>query len=116
MYIEDLITTFKNITKDNYPELNTEEFLNELKLILEKKKYDLQDQTIIERILSEDAESFSESFLEILETTVADSGDKHSFFNNDNGGNTVIDLYIKSIEQSIDYFYNDIISKQFSGK
>ena len=116
MYIEDLITTFKNITKDNYPELNTEEFLNELKLILGKKKYDLQDQTIIERILSEDAESFSESFSDLLNATVPDGEKRTTYFTNDNGGNTVIDLYIKSIEQSNDYFYNDIISKQFSGK
>ena len=88
MYIEDLITTFKNITKDNYPELNTEEFLNELKLILEKKKYDLQDQTIIERILSEDAESFSELFFDLLNATVPDGEKKTTYFTSDNGGNT----------------------------
>jgi len=116
MYIEGLITTFKNITKDNYPELNTEEFLKELKLILEKKKYDLQDQAIIERILSEDAESFSELFFDLLNATVPDGEKRATYFTNDNGGNTVTDLYIKSVEHSIDYFYNDIISKQFSGK
>jgi len=116
MYIEDLITTFKIITKDNYPELNTEEFLNELKNILEEKKYDLQDQTIIERILIEDTESFSESFSGLLNATVPEGRERTTYFKNDNGGKTIIDLYIKSIEHSIDYFYNDIISKQFSGK
>ena len=116
MYIEELLTTFRNITKANYPELNTEDFLNDLKSEIEKKKFDLQDQTIIENILRGDIESFSESFLEILETTVADSGDKHSFFNNENDQHKVILLFIKSVEHSIDYFYNDIISKQLSGK
>ena len=115
MYIDDLINSFKNITEENYPELNTEDFLSELKLILEMKKYDLQDQTIIERILKEDFESFSESFADLLESSVPTGEERASFFEDKNGGNIVINLFIKSVEHSIDYFYNDIISKQFSG-
>ena len=116
MYIDDLIISFRNITQENYPELNTDNFLNELKTSIENKKYDLQDQTLIERILKEDIESFSESFAELLESTITAADDRSAFFENENGGNTVIQLFIKSVEHSIDYFYNDIINKQFSGK
>ena len=116
MYIDDLINSFINITQENYPELNTGDFLNELKTAIENKKYDLQDQTIIERILKEDFDSFSESFFKLLVSTVPEGEERDDFFGNKNGANTVIDLFIKSVEHSIDYFYNDIISKQFSGK
>ena len=115
MYIDDILNSFKNITQDNFPELNSDDFLNELKTAIENKKYDLQDQTIIERILKEDIESFSESFSELLESTIPEGDDRSSFFESENGENTVIELFIKSVEHSIDYFYNDIISKQFSG-
>jgi len=116
MYIDDLISVFKDITKDDFPELNSVEFLNKLKHSLEKKKYDLQDQTIIERILKEDLESFSESFSELLESSIPAGEERISFFNDESSEQKVIEFYIKSVEHSIDYFYNDIISKQFSGK
>lgn len=116
MYIELLIKTFQNITLDKYPEINTDEFINDLKSRIEKSKFDLQDQTIIERILKEDLESFSESFLELLQTTIPEVEGRIDFFKNEESKKDIIDLYIKSVEHSIDYFYNDIISKQFSGK
>ena len=115
MYIDDLLNSFKNITLENYPELNTDDFINELKAAVENKKYDLQDQTIIERILIEDIESFSESFNELLENTVPVGEERVLFFEKEDGEKTIIELFIKSVEHSIDYFYNDIISKQFSG-
>ncbi len=116
MYIEDLLTTFENITKDSYPELTSQEILSNLQNKIEKKKYDLQDQTIIERILNEDIESFSESFLELLGSAIPDGEERIIFFKDEDSKTSVINLFIKSVEHSIDYFYNDIISKQFSGK
>jgi hypothetical protein len=116
MYIDDLISVFQNTTKDIYPQATIVNFVNELKNLLEKKKYDLQDQTIIERILNEDLESFTESFDELLKSSVPAGEERTSFFEKEDGGNIIIDLFIKSVEHSIDYFYNDIISKQFSGK
>lgn len=115
MYIELLINTFQNITQSNYPQINTDEFIKSLKVRIEKSKFDLQDQTIIERILKEDADSFSESLLEQLNKIIPDESDE-LYFSTDEGKNKVIDLFIKSVEHSIDYFYNDVISQQFSGK
>ena len=116
MYIELLIDSFQNTTKSKYPEINTEEFISALKVRIEKSKYDLQDQTIIERILNEDGDSFSESFLEQLDSLVPDGDEKNIFLTGEEGKSKIIDLFIRSVEHSIDYFYNDVISKQFSGK
>ena len=116
MYIELLIKSFQTTTQVKYPEINTEEFISALKARIEKSKYDLQDQTIIERILNEDGDSFSESFLEQLDGLVQDGDEKNIFLSGEEGKSKVIDLFIRSVEHSIDYFYNDVISKQFSGK
>ena len=116
MYIELLINSFQSTTQTKYPEINTEEFISSLKDRIVKSKYDLQDQTIIERILNEDGDSFSESLLEQLDSIVPDGDEKNIFLTSEEGKSRVIDLFIKSVEHSIDYFYNDVISKQFSGK
>ncbi len=116
MYIELIINTFQNITLEKYPEINSDEFINDLKSRIEKSKFDLQDQTIIERILKEDLESFSESFIKQLDALMPDESERDKFLYENDGNKKVLALYIKSVEHSIDYFYNDVISKQFSGK
>lgn len=116
MYIELLINIFQETTSDKYPEINSDDFISALKTRIENSKFDLQDQTIIERILKEDADTFSETFLEQLDNLVPEDTESKTFFESEEGKNQVLTLFKKSVEHSIDYFYNDVISKQFSGK
>ena len=115
MYIDDLLNLFLEITKEIESDINVDDYLNDLRNEIEKKKYDLQDQTIIETIIKEERDSFSDSFNEVLENSVPEGMDKISYLNSPDGKSNVVDIFIKSLEHSIDYFYNEIISKQFSG-
>ena len=53
MYIENLIEVFKKAVSE-YPELNGNDVLDLVRKGIEAKKYDLQDEGLIEAILRED--------------------------------------------------------------
>ena len=114
MYLEDLIQTFEEISKTNFPEINNENFIKLLEKAIVEKKYDLQDQTLIEAILSKDKETFLETYIETLNVRLEKEEDRKEFLNSNSGQSESIQIYIKSIEYMIDYYYNSIISKQFS--
>ena len=114
MYLEDLIKTFEELSEENYHEINTDDFKNLLKNAILEKKYDLQDQTLIEAILSKDKDTFVETFVEIINGKLEKEVDKTEYLNSELGRNETIQVFIKSIEYMIDYYYNSIISKHFS--
>ena len=114
MYIEDLLKLFEETVEDNYPELINSEFISSLSMAISAKKYDVQDQALIETILKEDRETFSEEFSETFTSRIEKESDKNSFINSEEGRKEIIDLFIKSIEYMVDFYYNNIISKQFS--
>jgi len=114
MFIDDLIKVFESTVKEDYPEIINSEFTSNLSLAITNKKYDIQDQALIETILTEDRESFTKEFAETLKIRIEQEESSSDFIISDEGQNEIINLYIKSIEHMIDYYYNNIISKQFS--
>lgn len=115
MYIEDLISLFREITAKIEHDINIDDYVNDLRNEIESKNYDLQDQTIIETVVRDERDSFTESFNKALQNSIPGALDKIAFFNSDEGKQKVVYIFLKSLEHSIDYYYNEIISKQFSG-
>lgn len=108
MYIKELVKTFEEITSSKYPELNNRKLKELLKVSLEEKKYDLQDQTFIETILKEDNEELKNSFIEVLDTKISNEAEKVHF------EKEVVKIFIISLEHMVDYYYTSAISKHFS--
>ena len=62
MYIDDLVIVFEKAAA-NYTELKKSDVLDSLRKSIESKKYDLQDQGLIEAILREDEKELVEYLL-----------------------------------------------------
>lgn len=106
MYIEELIIIFEKAVED-YPELGKTEVLDTLKISIEDKKYDLQDEGLIEAILREDKHELIDSLRQGL-TGIDDSDDVQDI------KKEAINIYIASLEHLINYYYNNVIGKHFS--
>jgi len=115
MYIDDLLDIFEKAVT-NYAQLNNAEVLYSLKISIESKKYDLQDQGLIEAILREDEKELIESLVESLQerTSKLEGDELDNFLNSDDIKKEVINLFITSLEHSINYYYNNVIGKHFS--
>ncbi len=106
MYIENLIEVFKKAVSE-YPELNGNDVLDLVRKGIEAKKYDLQDEGLIEAILREDKKDLIESLEEWLK-------DKSSDFSSEDIKKEAINIFIASLEHLINYYYNNVIGKHFS--
>ena len=114
MYIDDLINTFKEIAEKDIPELNTESFIELLVDEIKKNKYDIQDQTFIETALSDDKESFVDSFSDLFDNMIKEVENRKEYLSSEDGITEVKNIFIKNVDYTVDFFYNAIISKQFS--
>ncbi len=114
MYSQDLIKTFESIVKESHPKLVVPEFIDNLSTAIANKKYDVQDQALIETMLEDDRQTITESFSEVLNLRLKKETDVSNFIKSEEGQKEIIDLFLKSIEHTIDFYYNSIISKQFS--
>ena len=103
MYIDDLVETFQKAVVD-FPELNSEELLRSLRLGIEAKKYDLQDEGLIEAILREDKHELIDSLKQGL----------NDLQDTDDIKKEAINIFIASLEHLINYYYNNVIGKHFS--
>ena len=106
MYIDDLVIVFENTVSD-IPMLNDVETLNMLRDSLEAKKYDLQDEGLIEAILREDKQELVDSMKQGFE-------DGNIDLKSDDIKKEAINFFIASLEHLIDYYYNNVIGKHFS--
>lgn len=106
MYIEELIIVFKQAVAD-LPELNNIEVIEFLKVSIEEKKYDLQDEGLIEAILREDKHELVDSLKQGL-------SDLNNSGHNQDIKKEAINIYIASLEHLINYYYNNVIGKHFS--
>jgi len=106
MYIEELIIVFKQAVAD-FPELNNIEVIEFLKVSIEKKNYDLQDEGLIEAILREDKHELVDSLKQGL-------SDLDNLGDNQDIKKEAIQIYIASLEHLINYYYNNVIGKHFS--
>ena len=112
--MEELLRVFEEIARENFPELDLEKFSQALREEIKKKKYDLQDESLLEIALRDDRNSFKDSFLEMLEERAAREDSGKAFFLSDKGRNEAISILIANAEHTIDYYYNSIIGKHFS--
>ena len=103
MYVDELITVFEQSVLE-YPELNNREVIDALRESIVAKKYDLQDEGLIEAILREDKKELIESLQEGLRGNL----------NSDDIKKEAINIFIASLEHLINYYYNNVIGKHFS--
>ncbi len=92
----------------------TESYLTQT---IESKKYDIQDQALIEAIINDKEKQLEQSLREDYEKFLKDLTKK-------NGSATSTDplilkekllsIFITNLEYYIDYFYNSLINKHFS--
>lgn len=106
MYIDHLVEVFEKVVTD-YPELNNNETIALLKQAIEAKKYDLQDEGLIEAILREDKKDLAVPLQEALEN-------KSLNLDNEDIKKEAIKIFIASLEHLINYYYNNVIGKHFS--
>ena len=106
MYIDDLLEVFQSTVSDisNLDDGDTLEMLRET---IKAKKYDLQDEGLIEAILREDKKELVDSFKEGIENGSID-------LESEDIKKEAINFFIASLEHLIDYYYNNVIGKHFS--
>ena len=102
MYIDELVEVFESAVSD-MPELNDSEIIALLRKSIEAKKYDLQDQGLIEAILREDKDELVDSLKQGLANIESEDIKKEA-----------INIFIASLEHLINYYYNNVIGKHFS--
>ena len=112
--MEELLRVFEEIARENFPELDLGKFLPALREEIKKKKYDLQDEALLETALRDDRSAFKDSFLEMLEERAAREQSGKAFLLSDKGRDEAISILIANAEHTIDYYYNTIIGKHFS--
>ncbi len=106
MYIDELVIVFEKTVSD-IPSVNDVETINMLRYTLEAKKYDLQDEALIEAILREDKQELIDSLKESIENGNLDIESEYI-------KKEAINFFIASLEHLIDYYYNNVIGKHFS--
>ena len=112
--MEELLRVFEEIARENFPELDIEKFSLALRQEIKRKKYDLQDKTLLETALRDDRSTFKNSFLEMLEEKAAREDGGKVFILSDKGRDEAISILMTNVEHTIDYYYNTIIGKHFS--
>lgn len=116
MYKDNLAIIFEN-TLTKYAEIKVDDLKKHLIQTIDRKKYDLQDQGIIEAILEDGEKMFECSFSENLELYINDLDSKHelvSYLRSDEAKNEIVEMFISDLEQLIDYYYNMLINKHFT--
>lgn len=107
MYIDDLIELFGSASV-RFPSLGTDGAKEELRRTLEGRKYDLQDEAIIEAILKQDSSDLLDSFTEAYGPL------SDGFQNGDEALKEAIRIYIASVEHMINFYHTSLIGKHFS--
>lgn len=113
---ENLAIIFEN-TVVKCADVDMEDLKEHLIRTIERKKYDLQDQGIIEAILEDGEKTFENSFSENLEQYIDDLDSKHdlgNYLRSDEAKNEIVEMFISDLEQLINYFYNMLINKHFT--
>jgi len=115
MYIDELLVVFEE-AGTNYPELNQGDVLDSLRKGIEAKRYDLQDQGLIEAILREEKKELVDSLQEHLKdiTSKLEGDELDEFHHSDDIKKEAINIFIASLEHLINYYYNNVIGKHFS--
>lgn len=111
MYIDDLIELFGTVS-ERFPALGTDGAGEELRRALESRKYDLQDEAMIEAILKQDSRDLLDSFTEAYASQMGGTGSGD--VDGEEALKEAIRIYIASIEHMINYYHTSLIGKHFS--
>lgn len=113
MYLNQLTEIFNRAIEKT--ELSQGElYNNRLRQEIEKRNYDTQDISLMEIMIKEEHEEFEKSFAELIENTVLNRIDRQEYIDSDECIKETVNLFIQSLEHSIDYYYNSIIARYFS--
>jgi hypothetical protein len=111
-----LLEVFEKTLNKHYPELQTNQVTVLLRENLRGKKFDRQDEILIEIILKDKANPLEESFLENLGDYINEiegNVDRIDLLGSKEGQNKVSEIYISSLERLINYYYNLLFNSQF---
>ena len=117
MNTDALLDAFENALRA-YPDLPVGNMRHLLKQSLERKKYDAQDEAIIEAILSDREKHLEGSYKEVLDNYLSkEEPETHpvNFLKSEEGQNKAVELFVSTLEHLIDYFYNVLIAKHLAG-
>ncbi|GEM_PF-803038 len=116
MYVDDLIDLFGTAAA-GFPALRTERVTEELRRAIVGRKYDLQDEALIEVIIRQDSrdliESFTEAYGPVLNGIEDESGNTE-YPDGDGPEKEAIRIFIASLEHLINYYHTSLIGKHFS--
>lgn len=116
MYIDELIGLFEGAA-GAFPGLSSPALLDELRAELAARKYDLQDQALIEVILKDDAEDLTGSFTAAMAKTADKFGEgsqRQEFLSGEEAKKEAIRIFIASLEHLINFYHSSLIGKHFS--
>ena len=117
MNTDALLEAFENSLRP-YPDLPIGTMKHTLRQSLERKKYDSQDEALIEAILNDREKQLEESYKEVLSSYLSkERPETHpaDFLKGEEGQNKAVELFISTLDRLIDYFYNVLIAKHFAG-
>ena len=112
--MEELVRVFEEIAREKFPELEDEGFAQALRAKIREKKYDLQDEALIEAALREERKAFKDSFVETLGEILERREDGKAFLLSSAVRDEVVSAFIANAESTMDYYYSAIIGKHFS--
>jgi len=113
-----LLEVFEKTIVSRYPALPVSSMKSLLKEELQRKKFDTQDEAIIEAILRDKEKPLEESFIKGLNNYI--NKIKPEAYSSDfpiSGEEEakIVDIFFFSLERLVDYFYNALINKHFFG-
>ena len=116
MSVENLLLDiFEKTLRNNYPGIPVSNMKPQLKQSLEGRKYDTQDEAIIESILKDKENPLEESFVENLQLYMSNKIESESdLFKTRERQEEIVELFIFNLEKLIDYFYNALLNKHFT--
>lgn len=88
--MEELVRVFEEIAREKFPELEDDGFAQALRAKIREKKYDLQDEALIEAALREERKAFKDSFVETLGEILERRDDGKAFFLSSAGRDEVV--------------------------
>ena len=116
MYKIDLALIFvKTLTK--YADIKVDDLKDHLIHSIDRKKYDLQDQGIIEAIVDDDEKMLENSFSENIKLYINDLDSKHeleNYLRSDEAKDEIVEMFMSDLDQIINYYYNMLINKHFT--
>ena len=115
MYIDDLTDIFIRASAE-YGGLLQDGLLQELRGAIEEKKYDPQDEGIIEAIIKDDEDELIDSFRQALDNIISGLEDTRTeeYLRTEEAKKEAIYVYIASLEKLINLYNNGLIGRHFS--